>query len=104
MLAYMLLNGEVGGTPLKVGHKLLILHGGLGSPCELPHEQDLLEEYNPWSKLLYRLASQWNEVEDMKLMEALLYLKDQEEGNLLKEEYRWTCVLEQGWNGMLGQE
>ena len=40
----------------------------------------------------------------MKLMEALLYLKDQEEGSLLKEEYRWTCVLEQDLDDMLGQE
>ena len=76
----------------------------MGSLCALPHEQDLQEEYIPWSKLLYMLASLWNEVEDMKLMEALLYLKDQEEGSLLKEEYRWTCEEEQDWNDMLGQE
>ena len=50
------------------------------------------------------LASLLIGVEDMMLMEALLYLKDQEEGIPLKEEYRWTCVLEQGWNDMLGQE
>ena len=76
----------------------------MGSLCELPHEQDLLEEYSPWSKLPYMLASLLIGVEDMMLRVALLYLKDQEEGIPLKEEYRWTCVLEQGWNDMLGQE
>ena len=98
----MWLNGEVGDTPLKVGHMLLILGGGLESLYELPHVQDLLEEYSPWSKLLYRLASQWNGVEDMMLMEVLLYLMGQEEGNFLREESRWTCMLEQGLSDMLG--
>lgn len=100
----MWLNGEVGDTPLKVGHMLLILDGGLETLYELHHVQDLLEEYSPWSKLLYRLASLWIGVEDMMLMEALLYLMGQEGGNFLKEECRWTCMLEQGLSDMLGQE
>ena len=100
----MLLNGEVEGTPWKEEHMLLISGGGWESLCELPHEKDLLEEYNLWSELLYRWALQWNGVVDMMLMEALLYLKDQEEGNFSKEDCRWTCMLEQGLSDMLGQE
>ena len=77
----MLLNGEVEDTPWKEEHMLLILGGGWESPCELPHELDWQAECSLWSELLYRLALQWNGVEDMMLMEALLYLKDQEGGN-----------------------
>ena len=83
-------------TPWKEGHMLLISGGGWENLCELPHEIDLQEGCSPWSEQLYRWALQWNGVEDMMLMEALLYLKDQEEGNFWKEDCRWTCMLEQG--------
>ena len=92
MLACMLLNAEGEGMPWKVEHMLLTSGGGLVNLYELPHEQDLLEEYIPWSKHPYKLALLLNGVGDMMLMEALLYLKDLEEGNPLMEDCRWTCM------------